>query len=239
MIRAGRYAAALISAMAVAAMCGSEVFAAANAFGLDDVNWTDEDWNSVAMANDDTVTTGALIRSDADTDSEVVGYLYRGGAGKVLEKGDNWTLIESGSVTGYVMNDYLVYGEEVQALAEYYGEQGVVAKWDDVNVFSDADADASVSGTVDSGSSLTVASDEGHWLTVQVGADSAGYVSEEDVARMLLVDTAVPVDGEDIEGAVSVSQSTKEAVESGRSVSEAAGSTAAEEPAYTEDTSVQ
>ncbi len=179
MRNAGKIAAVLSMGMALSAVCGVSAFAAD------------------AMTNDDTVTSGAIIRSSASTDSDVVGYLYRGAAVNVLDKGDAWTQIQSGAVTGYVMNDYLVYGEAAKGLADYYGKEGVVANWNDVNVFTDKSA-GSISRTVSDGTAFPLVSDEGHWLLVQQGADSAGYVSEDDASRMLLVDTAVPADGEDI-----------------------------------------
>ena len=197
MRNAGKIAAVLSMGMALSAVCGVSAFAADKAFSLDVANWSQQDWNSIAMTNDDTVTSGAIIRSSASTDSDVVGYLYRGAAVNVLDKGDTWTQIQSGAVTGYVMNDYLVYGEAAKGLADYYGKEGVVANWNDVNVFTDKSA-GSVSRTVSDGTAFPLVSDEGHWLLVQQGADSAGYVSEDDASRMLLVDTAVPADGEDI-----------------------------------------
>ncbi len=197
MRNAGKIAAVLSMGMALSAVCGVSAFAADKAFSLDVANWSQQDWNSIAMTNDDTVTSGAIIRSSASTDSDVVGYLYRGAAVNILDKGDTWTQIQSGAVTGYVMNDYLVYGEAAKGLADYYGKEGVVANWNDVNVFTDKSA-GSVSRTVSDGTAFPLVSDEGHWLLVQQGADSAGYVSEDDASRMLLVDTAVPADGEDI-----------------------------------------
>ena len=197
MRNAGKIAAVLSMGMALSAVCGVSAFAADKAFSLDVANWSQQDWNSIAMTNDDTVTSGAIIRSSASTDSDIVGYLYRGAAVNILDKGDTWTQIQSGAVTGYVMNDYLVYGEAAKGLADYYGKEGVVANWNDVNVFTDKSA-GSVSRTVSDGTAFPLVSDEGHWLLVQQGADSAGYVSEDDASRMLLVDTAVPADGEDI-----------------------------------------
>ena len=67
---------------------------------------------------------------------QAVGYLYRGAAVEILSKDEQWTQIESGNVTGYVMNDYLVSGDAARGLAEYYGKEGVVANWNDVNVFT-------------------------------------------------------------------------------------------------------
>ena len=196
----------LAAVMTAAVLAGNlnivPVFAANNTFGIDEINWTSEDWASIAMTNDDTVDTGAVIRKEASADSDAAGYLYRGAAVRVIDKGEEWTQVESGRVTGYVKNEFLTYGEEARGLAAHYGEQGVTANWNDVNVFSKSAGDASVSGTLNDGAVLGMIQDNGHWISVQKGAETAGYVSEEDVTRVLLVDTAVPAEGEDDEDVV-------------------------------------
>lgn len=60
-----KIAAVLSMAMAISAVTGVNAFAADKAFELDVANWTDQDWNSIAMTNDDTVSSGAVIRSEA------------------------------------------------------------------------------------------------------------------------------------------------------------------------------
>ncbi|MBP3872383.1 MAG: cell wall hydrolase [Lachnospiraceae bacterium] len=197
MRKAQKLAAGVAAAMMVSAISAPVSFAANKAFGLDEINWTEQDWNSIAMTNDDTVDTGAVIRVQADADSDAAGYLYRGAAARVVEKGDEWTKVQSGKVSGYVKNEFLAYGDEARGLAAHYGRQGVVANWNDVSVFSENNADSSVAGKLNDGMPLSMVEDNGHWITVQNGADSAGFVSEEDVTRVLLVDTAVPADGED------------------------------------------
>ena len=87
MRRGKKLAAGIAAAMVVSAMSAPVSFAADNAFGIDEINWTDQDWASIAMTNDDTVETGAVIRSAADSGSEAAGYLYRGAAAQVVEKG--------------------------------------------------------------------------------------------------------------------------------------------------------
>lgn len=164
-----------------------------NAFSIDMSSGSDEAWSNIAMTNDDTVFTGANIRSTASEDGEVVGCLYRGGAVEVLYQGDEWSEVRSGDVTGYIKNEYLVFGTEAKGLADYYGEDGVETSWNDVYVFSNPDASADIVHTAQDGESFAVVSDEGHWLGVQLGADQMAYVSSEDVDRVLLVDTAVPM----------------------------------------------
>lgn len=165
-----------------------------NAFSIDMSSGSDEAWSNIAMTNDDTVSTGANIRSAASEDGEVVGCLYRGGAVEVLYKGDEWSEVRSGDVQGFIKNEYLVYGTEAKGLADYYGDDGVETSWNDVYVFDNPDACADIVHTAADGESFAVVSDQGHWLGVQLGADQMAYVSSEDVDRVLLVDTAVPMD---------------------------------------------
>lgn len=197
MRKAQRLATGIAAAMLVSAISAPVSFAADNAFGIDEINWTSQDWNSIAMTNDDTVETGAVIRTEADPDSKAAGYLYRGAAARIVDKGDEWTKVESGRVTGYVRNEYLAFGDQAKGLAAHYGTQGIVANWDDVNVFSKNDADSQIMAQIQDGTPMSMLEDNGHWIAVQHGADSAGFVSEEDVTRVLLVDSAVPAEGED------------------------------------------
>ncbi len=169
-------------------------FAGENAYSVDMTAGNEDAWARVAMANDDTVTTGINIRSSYSEDSEIVGYLYRGGAVTVLDQGDTWTEIESGNVTGYIKNEYLVYGAEAKGLAEYYGTYGVQASWDDVHVFAENNADAQIIATVDDDASFMFVSNDDHWIMVQNGADSVAYVSSEDVSPVILMNSAVSVD---------------------------------------------
>ena len=166
-------------------------------------------WSQIAMTNDDAITTGVNIRSAASEDSAVVGCLYYGGAAWVIEKGPEWTEIYSGGVTGFVKNEYLVYGEDARGLAAAYGTEGVTTTWDDVKLYSKESNSASVIASIDSGASYILTQDNGHWLEVQNGADSTAYVSSDDVSRVLLLDTAVSIEDQQ-SGFTAMDTDTKE-----------------------------
>lgn len=151
-------------------------------------------WDEIALTNDDTVSTGVNVRSAADEDSQVIGCLYQGGAAWVINRGEEWTEICSGGLTGFVKNEYLVYGEDAKELAQGHGVEGVATTWNDVKLYSGADGGSQVLDSLTYGDSFILTQDEGHWLQVQNGADSIAYVSAEDVSRVLLLDTAVAVD---------------------------------------------
>ncbi|MDO5809391.1 MAG: SH3 domain-containing protein, partial [Lachnospiraceae bacterium] len=187
----------LLSAMGFSILAGGSVMAAEDGEIRDKITipYEQEDaWDKVAMINDDAVDTGVNIRATADKDGEVVGYLYHGMAAWVIDKGDEWTEISSGDITGFVKNDYLLYGRDVIGLADHYGYEGVATTWDDVKLFSAEDADSDVMDVLETGAYFILLQDEGHWLTVQVGTDGLGYVSSEDVSKVLILDTAVDKD---------------------------------------------
>ncbi len=154
-------------------------------------------WDKVAMTNDDAVSTGINIRATADEDGEIIGFLYRGGAAWVIEKGETWTELCSGDLTGFVKNEYLLYGRDVTGLAEYYGRDGVTTTWDDVKLFATADgsSDSDVVRVLETGDSFPLVEDTGHWLEVQYTADDTAYLSSDDVTRVILLDTAISKDG--------------------------------------------
>ena len=75
---------------------------------------TEEEWDGRVMANvDDSVS----IREDASTGAEVIGKMFKGDAGEIVEKDDEWTMIQSGNVTGWVSNEYLAFGMEAEGRA--------------------------------------------------------------------------------------------------------------------------
>ncbi len=151
-------------------------------------------WEELAVTNDDTVNTGINIRSAANEDSDVIGYMYHGDAAWVLNRGEEWTELYSGGITGFVKNEYLTYGEDAKNMAQNHGTEGVATTWDDVKVYADDNGASEVVTSLDSGDSMILTQDNGDWLEVQRGADSTAYVSAEDVSRVLLLDTAVPSD---------------------------------------------
>lgn len=158
-------------------------------------------WEELAVTNDDTVNTGINIRSAADENSDVIGYMYHGGAAWVLNRGEEWTEIYSGGITGFVKNEYLTYGEDAKNMAQNHGTEGVATTWDDVKVYADDDGASEVITSLDSGAAMILTQDNGHWIEVQRGADSTAYVSAEDVSRVLLLDTAVSTDAVNQEAA--------------------------------------
>ncbi len=170
----------------------------------------DNAWDELAMMNDDTVQTGVNIRAAADENSDVIGYLYHGGAVWVIDKGEEWTEVYSGGLTGFIKNDYLVYGSDAIGLADYYGTEGVATTWNDVNLYDEAGDTTAVKEQLNTGSYFPLVEDDGHWLTVQYGADDTAAVSDDDVSRVLILDTAVSKDEDSYSSDVSYEETYAE-----------------------------
>ena len=224
-MRMRKKAAILIAAaLSVSAMSG--VYAmAGSAISIDMTGCNDEAWANIAMVNDDTVQTGVNIRSAQSENAEVAGYLYRGGAVRVLYKDAEWTEIQSGDINGYVKNDYLVYGPEAKGLAEHYGTYGVKASWNDVNVFSGMSGDSRIVDTAGDGDTFKLVNKDGDWMTVRAGGGSVAYVPSEEVSVVMVLGGAVPVDGTREEAASGAEENFRTL----EPVAPAAGSFSAEE----------
>lgn len=96
------------------------------------------------------------IRAAADTNADVVGKMYRGSAAEVIERGEEWSLIVSGEVEGYVKNEYCVFAEEAEAQAEKICDTVATVTADGVRLRSEANVESSICEVLDAGDALTV-----------------------------------------------------------------------------------
>lgn len=76
------------------------------------------------------------IYEDSSADSEVVGKLYPGSYGEIVDQGAQWTKITSGDVTGYVLSEDVAFGEDAEKLAQNIGKKVVKVTVDELNIRS-------------------------------------------------------------------------------------------------------
>ena len=115
-----------------------------------------------------TVDTYQNIRLEPSEDSEIVGHLESGSAGDILETKDGWTKISSGSVEGWVHNEYIVSGEAAQSYAQEALVRMATITEDGVRVRDGASIDATWIGVVNAGESYQVVQEE----TEEIQVDS-------------------------------------------------------------------
>jgi SH3-like domain-containing protein len=135
-----------------------------------------DEWASRVMAK---VEESVSIRETPDTEGTVVGKLYKGGAGEILEQVDGWTQIQSGEVTGWVNNDYLAFGEEAAALAETDVPKIATVRTQTLNVRDEASTDAPIVDMIGLGETIEVGDEVDGWLQILYSDGEVDYISAE------------------------------------------------------------
>ena len=137
------------------------------------------------------------IRSEQSEDSQVVGKLYAGCKGSLLEKKDGWTKISSGEVVGYVKDEYIKYGELAKQLADE-SNLIVTVKTETLRVRQDASEESEILGLVAEGDDLVVSSSKefkNNWILVDFD-DAQGYVCLDYVELKYSFGSAVTIEEE-------------------------------------------
>lgn len=134
---------------------------------------------SLVMAN---VDNSVNVREEPSEEAPIAGKLFKNCGATILEEGDGWTKIQSGNLTGWVSNDYLIFGEEAQTMMEEVGTLKATVLTDALRVRKDASQEAGVYKLVKNGEVLTAVEELDGWVAVQVDSDTVGYVSAEFVS---------------------------------------------------------
>ena len=119
------------------------------------------------------------IRSDANTDSDIMGKLYRDSAAIILDTMEDWYYIESGSVKGYIKSKYLKTGISDDELIEKYGIKKITVNADGLNVRKKPDPDSEVVTVIYEKESYPVIDLLDDWVKVDITDDKVmGYVKK-------------------------------------------------------------
>ena len=149
----------------------------------------EEDASTRVMAN---VKNALNVRSEASEDSEKVGKLYKDCGGTILERKNGWTRLQSGNLVGWAKDEYLLFDEEAEALANDVGKM-IAYMNSPLNIRKEPSADAQVYGVLPKGEVTEVVSiGEDGWICIDYeGGD--GYVSAEYVTLDFQIDTGETV----------------------------------------------
>lgn len=155
-----------------------------------DLTGTEED-APLVMAN---VKGVVNVRSEADENSEKVGELYKDCGGTLLERKDGWSKIKSGNMIGWAKDEFLLFDEEAQKLADDVGKTVATVEGDVIRVRKEPGADADVIGMFPKGEIVEVINcDDEEWICVDFeGKD--GYVSAEYVDLTFRIDNGVTME---------------------------------------------
>ena len=155
----------------------------------------EQEWQDKLMAD---VKDFLYVRAKADADSDIVGKLYKGDRALIKKQGGEWTKIASGSVNGYVKNEYCVFGQEAYAYAKKHCDTVAKVTIDGLRVRKSPAEDAGVVKTVVTGDKFKVnkkASKTDGWVAIKVDSDTC-YVSADYVTLSLDTGKAVTLEEE-------------------------------------------
>ncbi|MBO4291921.1 MAG: cell wall hydrolase [Lachnospiraceae bacterium] len=113
--------------------------------------------SKLVMAN---VKQELNVRKEASTDSEMVGVLYKDCGGTILERKNGWTKLQSGNIIGWASDEYLLFGEEAEKLADDVGKMIATVNVETLRVRKEANDNAEVYGLIPKGEFVEVIEDE-------------------------------------------------------------------------------
>lgn len=151
----------------------------------------EEEESSLVMAN---VQNALNVRSEPREDAKKVGLLYKDCGGVILDRQDGWTLLQSGNIVGWASDNYLLFGEEAEALANEVGRMIATINTETLRVRAEASVESSIYGLLPKGEIVEVVSAENEeWVCIDYEGDD-GYVSAEYVTLDFQIDAGETIE---------------------------------------------
>lgn len=146
----------------------------------------EDEIDRLVMAN---VKDAVNVRVEPSEEAATAGKLFKNCGGTILEQRDGWTLLESGELTGWTKDEFLLFGEEAAALREEVGAYKATVQTDALRVRKEPNEEAGVYTLLEFGESLTTVEELDGWVAVQVDEDTVGYVSADYVEVAFIVES--------------------------------------------------
>lgn len=135
-----------------------------------------EEESDLVMVN---VQVAMNVRAEATEESDKVGVLYRDCGGRILERKDGWTRLKSGELIGWASDEYLLFGEDAEAMADDVGNLIVMIETDTLRVRKEPSKEAEVFGVLAGDDELEmIGFVDDEWISVDYEGET-GYVSAE------------------------------------------------------------
>ena len=145
----------------------------------------EEEGHKIVMAN---VSKAMNVREEPSEDATKVGVLYKDCGGKLLDRQDGWSKIQSGDLIGWAKDEYLLFDDDAEKLAQEVGKQIVTSQNSALNVRAEASADAEVLGVLTEKTFVDMIEDLGNgWVSIDYN-DETGYVQSEYVTTDFKID---------------------------------------------------
>lgn len=131
------------------------------------------------------------MRAEPTTDAEIVGKLFAGSAADIVGYADGWTLVTSGSVTGYVCNGYFETGAAAEELANQVGQRIATVTTETLRIRSEANTESDIIDLAALGQQFTVVGQIDGWYQILYSSDVVGWVSADFVSVELTLGQAL------------------------------------------------
>lgn len=140
------------------------------------------------------VTDTLNVRSEASSDADIVGKLFDGNVGDILEEDGDWVEISSGDVIGYVSCEYILTGTEAEEYAADYVELLGTVTDETVRVRAEASTSSDILELVSEGTVLTVTDQDDEWVQVSLNDETTGYISSDYISVAETYEYAMTID---------------------------------------------
>lgn len=134
------------------------------------------------------------VRTEANTEGEVVGKLYKGAAATIQETKGDWVKIKSGKVSGYIKKEFLAIGFSAEELVDKYGTRSATVKGTPtLRLREEKNTESRTLTLIAEGESYDVVKVEDEWVKISIDDDIIGYVSKDYVDITVEFQKAVSV----------------------------------------------
>lgn len=141
--------------------------------------------SKLVMAN---VSRAMNVREEPSETSSKVGVLYKDCGGRIIERKDGWTKLQSGDLIGWAKDEYLLFDEDATKLASDVGKQIVTSQSSALNVRAEASDKAEVLGVLTEKAFADMIEDLGNgWISIDYD-DQTGYVQSDYVTTEFKID---------------------------------------------------
>lgn len=145
------------------------------------------------------------IRRKPNTESKVLGKLYKGSAATILKRKDEWVKIKSGSVTGWINSEFLAIGFDAEELVDTYGTKWATVTCTTLYVREKKSTDSTILTMVPIDETFEIKKEGKDWVKIVVDdgdeADNAtiGWVSKDYVDMSVTFEEAISIKEEEAE----------------------------------------
>lgn len=135
------------------------------------------------------------VRSEGSENGEILGKIYAGGGGRVLEAGTEWSKIQSGNVIGYINNSYAWFAHDAEANIPNVCEMTATSTADTLRLRKGPGTDYGVEELVDCGTQVTVMAVEGDWVTIRYNGKTL-YAAKEYISMQYEIGEGITIEEE-------------------------------------------